>query len=168
MNIIVAVDKNGGFGKDGKIPWHFKSDFKHFKETTAGKICVMGKQTYLDMAGMMAAKGKEIGDEILPGRKTYVISSSMIEAKGATVIKDLSQVTSIHPSDEIFILGGERLFLQAISSASTIYMTVIDGDYGCDRFFPVEYLSGRFNIASGRKEEESGVQLMFVEYKRVA
>ena len=53
MEIIVAVDEHGGFGKDGKIPWYFKEDLKRFKEITSGHICIMGRRTYDDMLQMM-------------------------------------------------------------------------------------------------------------------
>lgn len=48
-NIIVAVDCEGGFGKEGKIPWFLPEDFEHFKNMTTGHVCVMGRRTYEEM-----------------------------------------------------------------------------------------------------------------------
>ena len=42
--IIVAFDEQTGFGKDGKIPWHYPRDLKHFKNTTSGAALVMGRK----------------------------------------------------------------------------------------------------------------------------
>ena len=44
---IVAVDRNGAIGKDGKLPWHYSADMKFFKETTTGNAVVMGHNTWL-------------------------------------------------------------------------------------------------------------------------
>jgi dihydrofolate reductase len=59
VNIIVAVDDAGGFGKDGKIPWHFPEDFKRFKEITKDSVCVMGRNTYEDMLEMVKSRKKD-------------------------------------------------------------------------------------------------------------
>ena len=56
VEIIVAVDEDGGFGKDGKIPWHYSEDLKHFKEVTTGHVCIMGRKTYEDMLEMRKAR----------------------------------------------------------------------------------------------------------------
>jgi dihydrofolate reductase len=49
LEIIAAVDYKGGFTRKGKIPWYFKKDFQHFKNTTTGHICIMGRKTYEDI-----------------------------------------------------------------------------------------------------------------------
>ena len=163
MKIIVAVDNQGGFGKEGKIPWHFKCDFAHFKNVTSGHVCVMGKNTYTDMVAMISRGKGRVGKDILPDRKCYVISSTLKESKGVTVVADLKDI----PEKDIFICGGERLYNQAIKDADTVYMTVIDKHYECDRFFPVELLEKDFKIIEGKKEIEKDTELMFVTYTRI-
>ena len=34
FDLIVAVSKNNGTGKDNSIPWNIKPDLKYFKVTT--------------------------------------------------------------------------------------------------------------------------------------
>ena len=43
---IVAIAENYAIGKDGKLPWHYSSDLKYFKETTTGNVIVMGARTW--------------------------------------------------------------------------------------------------------------------------
>ena len=43
---IVCIDKNNGIGKDNNIPWNNKEDKLHFKKTTTGHTCIVGKNTY--------------------------------------------------------------------------------------------------------------------------
>lgn len=165
LNVIVALDKQGGYAKDGKIPWHFKCDFKHFQNMTKGHICIMGRNTYEDMAEMMKARGKDIKTGILPDRMSYMLSTIRKKAKGVKVVKTLQEVIDANPDKQIWILGGERLFKEGLELGATAYVTVIDNDYKCDKLFPVEILQERYNIVDGRREEENGVSLMFMTYK---
>lgn len=46
VEIVVAMDNNGGIGKEGKLPWHLPADMKYFRELTKGHTVVMGRKTY--------------------------------------------------------------------------------------------------------------------------
>lgn len=169
MSIIVAVDSDGGFGKDGKIPWHFPEDFKHFKEKTKDSICIMGRKTYEDMLQMVKArkKDKKKIKEILPGRECYVVTSNEdAKVEGATVVPNIREaVQRIDEDDkrEVFILGGRRMYIEGLSWANKVYMTVVKGDpYDCDVFFPIETLN-RFTIDKESKETD---ELYFITYTK--
>lgn len=168
--IIVAVDEASGFGKNGKIPWHFPEDLKHFKEVTTNSICIMGRRTYEDMLEMRRQrdeeKGKKIIRKILPGRDCYVVSNTPnFTAPGATVVPNIRAVLESIDQDDsrpIFILGGYRMFVEGINLVSHIFMTIVEGRYGCDRFFPVQLLNRAFDIVDGTKTEN----LSFITYQR--
>lgn len=165
LNIIVAVDREGGFGKAGKIPWHFKTDFKHFQDLTKGHVCVMGRATYDDMVEIMKARGKDFKDGILPNRKSYMLSSVRKKAKGVTVASSLQDVIDKHPNEQVWILGGERLFQEGLERGACVHLTAIDGIYCCDRFFPTDTLVKQYNIIAGRREKENDVTLHFMTYE---
>jgi len=123
LSIIVAVDEDGGYGKDGKIPWDIPLDRKHFQEVTAGGICIMGRRTYEDMVQMAEArvqvakqKSKKKSKKrkrkakkktkskatvpatkdtrILTGRDSFVLSRNPdFVAEGATVVHGIGEVT---------------------------------------------------------------------------
>ena len=67
---VAAVAKNRVIGKNGKLPWHFPADLKHFKELTWGSTVVMGRKTFESL-------GKP-----LPGRENFVLSRSGPSAAG--------------------------------------------------------------------------------------
>lgn len=165
LNIIVALDMKGGYCKDSKIPWYFKSDFKHFQNMTKGHICAMGRTTYEDVAEIMKSRGKDIKDGILPDRNSYMLSTVRKKAKGVTVVKSLQEVIDKHPNEQIWILGGERLFKEGLDRNATVYVTAIEKDYGCDKFFPVDILMNQYNIVEGRSEIENDVKLRYVKYE---
>lgn len=168
LHIIAAVTNDGGFGFQGKIPWNYPEDFKHFKEITKGHICVMGRRTYDDMLEMATGRGRKKINNILVGRDSYVISSTESEFRGAKHASSLSSVVDANPGRDIFVLGGERLFIEALASVHKVHLTVIDKYYECDRFFLIDYLSKRFNIAAGNKiQAADGTDLYMLEYTRI-
>ena len=162
ISIIVAVDSDGGFGKGGKIPWHFREDFDHFKEVTKGGICIMGRKTYEDMLAMVKAvrkKNKKKGKmkSVLFGRECYVVTSDEnYKAEGATPVTSIRQACE-HQDEtdtrEVFILGGYRMFVEGLAWTNKIYMTVVKDRFDCDVFFPVKALN-KFNIIDGRQTKE--------------
>lgn len=44
VSLIVAVDLEGGIGRDNDLMWHLPADMQFFKETTKGQIVVMGRK----------------------------------------------------------------------------------------------------------------------------
>lgn len=195
LSIIVAVDELGGFGKDGKIPWHLHEDLKRFKDTTTGQVCIMGKNTYLDIRNRrpivptvnpVPSPDEKISTEIsttvedlLPNRKCYVISKSLfnkqeysanmtVRLPGNMTAKDsLSKaVQDLGKNDnrEIFIIGGEKLFIEAWPWTTKIYMTVVKGEpFDCDRFFPIKLLNEDFKIDTGTQTDK----VYNITYRRI-
>lgn len=174
INLIAAVDEEFGFGKDGKIPWHFPEDFKFFKEKTKGHVCIMGRKTFDDL--LTYAKGKPV----LSGRQCIVVTSTKLELglrPNAMSISEMKEWTynNVHevatvsdalnisrnmPGD-VFFIGGERIFESGLNMADCVYLTTIPGKYGCDRFFPYEKLRNNFQIYNKR---EGGDGLVFNTY----
>jgi len=161
ISIIAAMDANSGIGKDNSIPWHITSDFKHFKEITIGHPIIMGRRTFESLG------------RVLPGR-THIIITHNVENK--TEVEGLIWVDSIESaiekakkqkgSNEIFVIGGGQIFEEAIekSLVDKLYLTVVEGDYDADTFFP-EY-SG-FKIVKEENREEANFKFKFVDLVKV-
>ena len=45
INIILAVDKNGGIGLKNKLPWYISDELKIFKQKTLDSIVIVGRKT---------------------------------------------------------------------------------------------------------------------------
>lgn len=166
LNIIVAVDEHGGFAKDGKIPWHFPDDFKRFSEITMDGICIMGRRTYEDILEIKKQRTSDTNPtELLPGRRSLVLSKQKLYPSYSDHYFSLPEaIKSIEAGDKkIFILGGEKLFIESFPLVNRIYMTIVKGaPYGCDRFFPLKLLDEEFKIEKGQQTDE----LWWVEYIR--
>src|SRR5678816_1962613 len=82
---IVAVDRQDAIGKDGKLPWHYSSDMKFFRETTTGHAVVMGRRTWLTL------------NKPLKNRLNIVLSrdQNIEPAESLLVLRDLESVLSL-------------------------------------------------------------------------
>ena len=58
MRAIVVVDKVWGIGKGNDLLFSLPADMKHFRETTAGKVVVMGSNTLLSFPGGKPLKNR--------------------------------------------------------------------------------------------------------------
>jgi dihydrofolate reductase len=169
VSIIVAVDEEGGFGKEGEIPWHYPEDLKHFQSTTKNSTCIMGRLTYLNMYDMIVNR-KAKGDKkkpvklknILPNRESIVISRSIKEVEGARVESLLRKAIETASKKKIFIIGGERLYTEALPWTDTIHLTIVKGRYDCDRHFPIGYVKRNFKIHSGQKLSDDLLAIKYI------
>jgi len=159
MNLIVAVDKNWGIGCDNKLLAHIPEDMKFFREMTMGKVVVMGRKTF-----------ESLPNGALPNRENYVYTRDKdFTAEGATVLRGNNlEVTLLGPNpDDIFVIGGESIYRQALPHCNRAYVTKIDAEFEADRF--MENLDDRSDwvVESSRKvETQSGIGIKFVEYVR--
>lgn len=149
ISIIAAMDEKRGIGKDNKIPWHISEDFKRVKALTTGHPIIMGRKTY-----------ESIG-KVLPDRTTIIISRDPeLDVPEAFIVSSLDMAleaaSDVVGSEEVFIFGGGQVFKEALEQGMVdrLYLTVIEGDFKCDTFFP-DYVSAGYEIV---KEEggESG------------
>lgn len=56
MNLIAAVDKNWAIGLKNKLLVSIPADMKFFRETTTGKVVVMGRKTLESFPNQQAVK----------------------------------------------------------------------------------------------------------------
>lgn len=176
LSIIVAVDSTGGYAQRGTIPWSFPADWNHFKNTTNGNICVMGRVTYADIANRRRKKTPKF-KVLLPKRDSFVISSKLTnspgdnQVQGATVVKNLDEVIQHHkPKNDnrkIFLLGGFHIWTEYWWDVTEIHMTIVPGKYKTNKKFPVHWLEKEFNIVEGNKEETKQGEIIFIKYNRV-
>ena len=58
MNLIVCVDSNWGIGYKNELLVRIPSDQKFFRETTTGKVVVMGRKTLDSFPGQKPLKNR--------------------------------------------------------------------------------------------------------------
>lgn len=131
LNHIVAVSKNGVIGSSGQLPWHIGEDLKHFKKITYGHPIIMGRRTY-----------ESIGC-VLPGRLNIVVSSTQSFKNGGIVtVPSIDKAIELAAStlgpkqdDDIFIIGGGKVYKQTLPLVDQIYLTRVHQDIDGDTFY---------------------------------
>ena len=128
ISIIVAVAKNGVIGGDNTLLWRLSEDLKLFKARTTGHAIIMGRKTF-DSIG-----------RALPNRVNIVISrNAELEIPGCHVVKNMETAIAIakqnSDKEEIFIIGGEKIYKLAEQYATKLYLTQVDLSPSGDAYF---------------------------------
>lgn len=124
--LIAAMAQNRVIGKDNKLPWHSAQELKNFKQITLGGIVIMGRKTF-----------ESIGRP-LPNRKNMVVSSSMAAQEGVEVFHSLTDALreAKASNQNTFIIGGARMFSEALQIVDKMFISYMKGDFEGDVFFP--------------------------------
>lgn len=153
---IAAVSKNNAIGKGGKLPWHYSSDMKFFRETTTGHAVAMGRKTWLTL-------GKP-----LKHRLNIVISrdSNIEPQESLVVLRDIESVLSLNTSltTDLFVIGGAQIYEAFLPHIEKWVITEVPVTVkGADAFMPKGYLEG-FKKGQTKKLDD---ELRVVTYERV-
>ena len=126
LNIIAAIDQNRGIGFDGKLLYWIPNDLKRFRKLTYGHTVIMGRKTF-----------ESLPNGALPGRRNIVLSHQNKRYKGAITLNCLTDALSLCEDEEIYVIGGESVYNEALPFADTVYLTEIDvAAEHVDSFFP--------------------------------
>jgi dihydrofolate reductase/thymidylate synthase len=169
LNMIVACDMTGGIGKNGGIPWpHLKQDLGMFSAMTKGSgdnAVIMGRTTWESLPDR---------HKPLVGRMNVVVSSTMKQSEFPLGVHHARDIREAYDwcndlnFKEIWIIGGAQIYKQYLEEAflDKICLTYIEGDYECDRHFPIHELEryGYESYFGSRVHEQDGVKFYFKEY----
>lgn len=158
---IFATDQVGTFGNRGTLPWKPNpEDMAWFREHTMEQIVVMGRKTWDDPKF----------PKPLPGRSNYVISNRNIITPNVKKIsgdyKDyIKALQSVHPTKNIFILGGPDIIMDCKNIIDRAYITHRKGAAFSDvRINLQSFLTG-MRIISSRPSSDK--MLNFSVYKNI-
>lgn len=133
LSLIVCTDSKGGIGLNGSIPWTIKEDLQHFKNVTSNRYVIAGRITW-DSIPDRSGKGVK-----LPNRTPIVVTSrDKYKVPNGVIVPSLHKALKVIPDnyyDEIIVIGGEQLYKEAIPYATKIYLTELNKDFNCDKFF---------------------------------
>ncbi|MGB0680656.1 MAG: dihydrofolate reductase, partial [Polyangiales bacterium] len=119
--------RGGVIGHQGRLPWHYPEDLRHFRTQTLGHAIVMGARTW-----------QSIGRP-LPGRNNIVLSRGPAQAvAGVTWRHTLADALSVAWQSDSTprIIGGATLYAQALPLVTELIVTHIDADHPGDCHFP--------------------------------
>jgi dihydrofolate reductase len=157
ISIIAAVAKNRAIGFENKLIYWLPNDLKRFKALTTGHTIIMGRNTFESLP-----KGA------LPNHRNVVLSTTVRELPGCDVFPTLdAALQSCRPDEDVFIIGGARVYEQAIGKADRLCLTEVDDTPAqADAFFP-DYSDWQvINKEAHPKDERHEYEYAFVDYER--
>ena len=157
ISIIAAVAKNRAIGFENKLIYWLPNDLKRFKALTTGHTIIMGRNTYESLP-----KGA------LPNRRNVVLSRTVKELPGCDVFPTLNAaIKSCQADEDIYIIGGARVYEQAMSLADRLCLTEVDDTpQKADAFVP-DYSDWQVvNREAHPKDERHAFSYAFTDYER--
>lgn len=151
---IVAIDRNLAIGKGGKLPWHYSSDMKFFKQATLGNAVVMGRRTWLTLR------------KPLPDRMNIVLTTQakIPSADSVVTLPDVQSVLTLARSltRDLYVIGGARVYEAFLPHIERWIVTEVPLSVeGVDTFLPTNFLEG-FELSEVRQLDE-GLRVKFYE-----
>jgi dihydrofolate reductase len=158
MNLIAAVDKNWAIGKDNKLLVQIPMDMKFFRETTTGKVVVMGRKTLESFPNGLPLKNRT--NIVLTHNANY-------DGKGAIVVhsmEELREELAKYKSEDIYVIGGEQIYKALVDECDVAHITKIEYEYDADAYFPNLDEKPEWKITAD-SEEQTYFDLEFFFYK---
>ncbi len=161
MNIIVAVDKNWGIGKDNQLLVSIPADMKFFRSTTTGKVVVMGRKTLESFPNGLPLKNRT--NIVLTQNMDYRVKDAIICHSVDEVLKELKQ----YDSEDVYVIGGDSIYRQMLPYCDVAHVTKIDHAYEADSWFPNLDEMPEWQITADSDEQTYfDLEYCFLKYER--
>ena len=160
ISAIVAVDNNWGIGFNGDLLEHIPEDLKYFKQLTTGNTVIMGRKTW-----------DSLPNKPLPNRTNIVITNNT-NMEGQAEFMDLTDVMLYfiyNKNDDIFIIGGGKIYEELLPMCNGVYVTKIFKDHDqVDTYFPNLDESDKWAPATCSDIRQQGdLMYQFWQYDRI-
>ena len=158
MNLIAAVDKNWAIGNKNKLLVSIPADMKFFRETTTGKVVVMGRKTLESFPNGLPLKNRT--NIVLTHDKSYNVKDAILVHS----MEELREELKKYPSEDIYVIGGETIYRQLLDDCDVAHITKIEYEFEADVFFPNLDEMPEWKITAD-SEEQTYFDLEYFFYK---
>lgn len=172
FDIVVAVDKQRGIGKNGTLPWRLPGDLAHFKKLTSTtsrpetkNAVLMGRKTWESIPEKMRPLKNRV-NVVISRRNDLRLPAGVQQAN---CLEDaLVLCGNLDGIETCFVIGGAQIYELAMGqpSLSKLYVTEIDAVYDCDTFFP-DYRTGFNELAVSEVQSEAEIHYRFKALAKV-
>lgn len=166
------MDRQGGIGKGGTLPWRLPGELRHFREVTMAppgpNAVIMGRRTWESLPPRFRP---------LPGRLNVVLSRRDLDYSGPSVVsaRDLNEaLAATRACSGCFVIGGATLIDEALADErlNAVFLTEIDGDFDCDVFLSPSSLrvlrAESWQRARSAPQSEGGIHYRFETLRKVS
>lgn len=158
IRFIAALDRQNGIADNHGIPWKGKlpTDVSNLHDKIKTGMLLMGFGMY-----------KELNTPY-PGGTNYVATTdtSVQLQDGFAPVSDARKFLKEAKGD-VWNLGGALLFSSTLDLADELYLTRIDQDFHCTKFFP-DFEQNFELVSHSEAMTENGITFHFETWKRKA
>ncbi|MGN0336415.1 MAG: dihydrofolate reductase [Lachnospiraceae bacterium] len=158
MNLIANVDINWAIGKNNQLLVKIPADMKFFRETTTGKVVVMGRKTLESFPNGQPLKNRT--NIVLTHDRSYQVKDAIVVYS----MDELHEELKKYPSEDIYIIGGESIYRQLVDECDVAHITKVDFAYDADAHFPNLDEKPEWRITQD-SEEQTYFDLIYHFYK---
>lgn len=161
MKAILSADRNWGIGYQNKLLVTIPSDMRFFRETTTGKVIVLGRKTLETFPGGLPLKNRV---------NVVLTHDRSLQVKDAVVVHDLEELMEElkkYPEEDIYVVGGGSVYELLLPYCDTAYVTRIDMAYQADTFFPDLDKDPEWELVQESDEQTCfDIEFTFTVYRR--
>ena len=162
MKAIVVDNKNWGIGKNNDLLFRLPADMKHFRETTSGKVVVMGSNTLLSFP-----EGKP-----LKNRTNIVLWPDGEKRDDCIIVNSLGELFAEikkYDQSKVFVIGGAMMYKTLLPYCDEVLVTKVDAVGDADAFFEDLDKNPDFELVYiSDPVETNGYSIRFATYKNNA
>ena len=119
-NAIVAIDKQGRIGRNGKLPWNSPADLRHFASRTRYATVLMGRKTFDSLPKLL-----EYRHHVVLSRDLRPNSKEVTFVTGT----EAAQTACARKGGSVWVIGGAEIYKQFLPLCESILVTHIDSSF---------------------------------------
>ncbi len=161
MKAILSADKNWGIGYKNKLLVSIPSDMKFFRQTTTGRVVVMGRKTLESFPGGLPLKNRT--NIVLTGNRGYSVKDAVI----VHTYDELREELKKYDTDDVYVIGGESVYRMLLPECDTVLVTKIDRAFQADTCFPdLDTMDEWEMTEEGEEQTCFDLEFRFTKYER--
>lgn len=125
IRTVVAIDSKRGMADEQGIPWDLPGDKKYFVDKLQSGLVLMGYGTYLEVRQPF-------------GKLPNYVATTRTDEKlrdGFVAIANPTEF-SLAATEDVWNIGGAGLLATTMDTLDELYITQLEGEFGCTKFFP--------------------------------
>ena len=161
MKAIFHADREWGIGRANDLMFSLPKDMQFFRETTKGKVVVMGMNTLKSFPN-----GKPLKN------RTNIVLCPEDAGEGVITVHSLDELlqeVKKYPADDVFVIGGASVYRLLLPYCTEVLVTKVDAYGQADVFVPNLDADGHFRlIFESEPQEDNGYTITFCTYQNVS
>jgi dihydrofolate reductase len=163
ISIVVSIGPNREIGRDNDLLWDIPEDRARFKAITIGHVVIWGRKTFESVLSYIHKAPPGRTNIIVTRDENYKFEECIVVHSFEEALEKAKELEK----DEIFLGGGGQIYKQAMEAGivDKLYLTIVEGDYESDTFFP-DYVDAGFKKINVEEHDNGKYKFKFINLQR--